>query len=252
MTIEESYEFVLRWSNRRETPEQCAVRLAQTIDGLSAVDSVFGQWKRTASTFEEAHEPFCKVPADREELARIFAANARYDGDPPGKLWLELGYAACAWNGMDEPFTLGINVYPGTFDSHTAHPNSLRLSVSHRRLPTEEPWQGAGLRDIMRLLLEAWEADEARVDCWRYHPESPQNDIGKVLLPQPGWLTYLSPKNLLKVTPPNGVRVDRLPAGGLICTICEEPFTIDNPRHVELAEALNQAMRPIQAFPSFI
>ncbi len=250
--VQEAYYFKLHWGNRRETPEQCAERFGRTVDGLRELDAVFGQWKQKAWTLEDAQRPFCKLPADKKELAAIFLQSRRYYDFPPDRLHPEVGFAASAWNGRDEPFGVAISVYPGSYDSHIARPNSLRLNISHRRLKTGKPWLGSELRDIMRLLIEAWGADEASVDCLRYEPESPRNQMGKVLLPQVGWLTYLSPRQLLKVTPSEGVHVERLPQGGAICTICEEPFTIDNPRHIELAEALNKAMRPIQAFPSFI
>jgi len=37
-----------------------------------------------------------------------------------------------------------------------------------------------------------------------------------------------------------------------ILTLCEEPFTIDNPRHMELAASLDAAIRPIQAVPTIL
>ncbi|WP_158812534.1 Imm52 family immunity protein [Methylocapsa sp. S129] len=250
MITKESYYFELHWGNRRETPEQCAIRFGRTIDELNALDGVFGQWNKLANTIEEAQDPFCKVPADQEELIAVFLKKRRRYDYPPDKLWPEMGYSVGAWNGMDEPFGATIAVHPGTYDAHIARANSLRLYLSSRRQKTSEPWHGSELASIMRLLVEAWDTNEASVACARYQPDSPQNAMGKVLLPRPGWLTYLAPWQLLKVTPPEGIHVEKLPQGGVICTICEEPFTIDNPRHIELAEALNQAMRPIQAFPA--
>jgi hypothetical protein len=252
MTVEEGYAFDLRWSNRPEAVEQCADRLAQTIEGLRPIDPLFGQWKKQAYTFEEAHVSFCTVPADRQELIRIFESHKAFYDVPPDKPWPEMGYSVAAWNGMGEDFSLAFRVDCGAYDSHLMRPNSFTLDVSHCRMRTGAPWQGSELREILPLLIAAWEPDEAIVACNRNWRGRPPEITGKPIplppLPSPGWLTYLSAQQLLKITPPTGVRVDRLSQGGAIFTVCEEPFMVGNPRHIELIEALDRAMRPVQRF----
>jgi hypothetical protein len=199
-------------------------------------------------SLEEAQNTLCGVPADLDELAALFDRNRCTYDVPPGRIWPETGYSIGAWNGSEEPLGVSLVVLPGSDDNVNPRCNYLSLTLSDQRLATGRPWEGPGLRDLTRLLIEAWEPDEGWVSSRRYDTMVPYDEKRKYLLPWVGWVTLLTPAQLLKVTPPAGVHVEALPQGGALCTLCEEPFTVDNPRHMALAHAMAAAMRPIQAY----
>ncbi len=120
----------------------------------------------------------------------------------------------------------------------------------------------------MKLAIDSWDAREASIDCNRYEELRPMvrierferpktvlppgaiflNPDGETLLcPWVGWLTYLPADLAAKVTIPGDIEVERLDDGGIIATLCDEPFTIDNPVHMARARALEAAIRPVQS-----
>ena len=245
---QERYTFNLYWSSRRENARQCAMRFARTVDGLNEFDPIFSRWRKVSRSNSMVETPFFKLPADLEELTAIFSANQRFYDFPPTKPWPELGYSVAVANGADGPETTVMMIQAGSY-SQPRRANSLYVRMGRSPLKTGRSWQAADFREIMRLLIDAWNPDEAMVDCARYEQNSPQNEMGKWPMPLVGWLTYLTVEQFPKVKPPAGVQVERLANGGAILTLCEEPFTIDNPGHMKLAAALSAAMRPIQAYP---
>jgi hypothetical protein len=62
----------------------------------------------------------------------------------------------------------------------------------------------------------------------------------------PGWLTYVAFPYSLRLNPPRDVEVERLAGAGLLATLCEEPFDIDNPRHMALADEMQTAILPVK------
>jgi hypothetical protein len=69
----------------------------------------------------------------------------------------------------------------------------------------------------------------------------------KLLVPWVGWLTYLPADLAAKVSIPPDIAVERLGDGGIIATLSEEPFTIDDPVHMARAKAMEAAIRPIRS-----
>lgn len=256
ITPDESYNLRLYWSNRAETPDQCATRFTRMLEGMREIDGAFRQWKRSVRTREEVENPPADfspdIPSDAKGLQAMFQGSGQYYDFPPDKPWPELGYWLSMWNEMDDPFRMILTVNAGAYGARITRPNSVNLQLSRRRIDTGRAWHGGELRDLVSLFVEAWSADEASVNCFRYFPFLICTDNGKCLLPCGGWLTYLPPQRLARITPPKDVDVETLANGGAILTLCEEPFTIDNPRHLELAASLNEALRPIQALPEIL
>jgi hypothetical protein len=120
----------------------------------------------------------------------------------------------------------------------------------------------------MKLVARIWRPRELSIDCWRYRtfaaripdkryePRKMKLPPGakivwptgeRVLFPWVGWLTYLPPDLATKVTIPRDIEVERLDDGGIVATLCEEPFTIDNPMHMARAREMEAAIRPVQS-----
>jgi hypothetical protein len=244
---QERYELELWWGSREETAEQCAGRFVTTIDGLAAIDPVFSDWRRQGMGGPEIQERFCTVPTNLAEATSIFESGRMYY-DVPRRAWPELGFSVSAWNHRQDDFGAVVSFGPGSFANNNPHSNDATVRLSRLRLTTGLPWTASELRPLMKLMIDAWSPREASVDCGRYFDfKARRENADGVLLPWEGWLTYIPADLTREVVVPPGVHVDTLPDGGIIATLCEEPFTIDNPRHMELAKAMQKALRPIQS-----
>jgi hypothetical protein len=244
---QESYELKIWWGSREESAQQCALRFGTTINGLAAIDPVFSDWRHKGLGGPEIHRRFCAVPPDLAEAARLFESG-RSCYDSPRKVWPEMGYLVSAWNHRQDDFAAAFAFRAGSFGDDNQHCNYATVRLGRRRLSTGLPWTGSELRVILKLMIDACNPREASVDCSRYFDfKARRENADGVLFPWEGWLTYI-PADLTREVPvPPGVRIDTLPDGGIIATLCEEPFTIDNPRHMELAKAMQKALRPIQS-----
>jgi hypothetical protein len=72
-------------------------------------------------------------------------------------------------------------------------------------------------------------------------PDSP----GTLLSPLLGWLTYIAAPYSALISAPNGVDAQKV-AGGTVFSLCEEPFTIDNAKHMATAAAMERALQVIR------
>ena len=100
---------------------------------------------------------------------------------------------------------------------------------------------------MLLAIAEAWDASFAVVRGGRYVKYIPRNENNKgYRWPWAGWLTYLSSPRSLLVTPPEDAKAERFADGGLLVTLCEEPFDVDNPQHMAVADEMQRALRPVQ------
>lgn len=59
-------------------------------------------------------------------------------------------------------------------------------------------------------------------------------------------MTYLAPQNASRITPPPTAIVEPVPGGGLLLPATEERFSMDNPTHLAVADAIQDALDPLQ------
>jgi hypothetical protein len=253
---QERYELRAWWNSRPLTVPQCAEQFRAFVNALAEFDPVFSSWLRSSGASANA----CfSVPLGAEEaLQFVMKARARYDS-PPDRLWPEMGYRVFGWNGGPpeyrgrRAFMGGASLQVGAFGRDQAHRNYIILNISETRIGAKAPWTASELRPLMKLVLSIWAPRELSVDCQRYDAFVPEvedkaNATGsRRLLPWVGWLTYLPADLAAKVAIPPDIGVERLDDGGIIATLCEEPFTIDDPVHMARARAMEAAIRPVQA-----
>jgi hypothetical protein len=238
---EDSYELLAYWRNRPETAQACAQRFAQMANGLARIDPVFGRWT------QQTKAPFRAMPTDLGELTRIFDQNRCYK-DRPRELWPEMGFSLGAWNGLENPYGQALGLRAGAFraDADRIAANHAFLNLSKRRIRTERPWTGGELQPVLECMVEAWGAQYAVVCGQRFDPFIPRTQNGHYRWPWAAWMTYLTPPSSLLVVPPEGTIVTRYANGGLLVTLCDEPFDVDNHQHMAAAEAMQKALRPVQ------
>jgi len=250
---DEKYEMHAWWGSRPIGIEQCAASFCDFVNALPDIDPIYCSWLRDWPSVK----PFCSVPlSTAEAVPLVEKRRARYDAT--GELWPELGYSLSARNAGPKELAgrpndnAGTGVSVGSFNSSNPHCNQIGMRLANARLATGAPWRAFELRPLMKLVLRIWEPREISVDCARYskfRPKIPDASFAvkeRLLLPWVGWLTYLPADLVSKVTLPADLDVERLDDGSVIVSLCEEPFTIDNPVHMARARALEAAIRPIQ------
>jgi hypothetical protein len=248
----DSYKIFFYWPSRQESAEACAARFATMLCRLATFDPVFQRWQQQGWTREEANDPFCRMPPDVDELARIFDAHRTYY-DSPRKVWPERGFSMGAWNSRDGPpygvsFTMGVGAY--NFDRMTV--NHVFLNLSQRRMATGQSWRGRDVEQVLLAIVEPWEAQYAVCISGRYQSlipkeaEEPRQGSRQYIWPWAGWLTYLTSPYSIVTTPPDEIKTERFANGGMLATLCDEPFDVDNPRHLALAREMHEALAPAQ------
>jgi hypothetical protein len=253
---EERYELRAWWNSRPLDVAQCAKQFRAFVDTLAEFDPIFSSWLRSSAP--SAH-PWFAVPLGADEALQFATkARARYDS-PPDRLWPEMGYRVFGWNGGPpeyrgrKAFMASASLQVGAFGRDQAHRNYIILNLSQTRIATNAPWTAGDLRALMKLVLRIWAPRELSVDCQGYDAFVPEiedktNATGsRRLLPWVGWLTYLPADLAAKVAIPPEIGVERLDDGGLIATLSEEPFTVDDPVHMARARAMEAAIRPVQS-----
>ena len=238
----ESYALRSWWGNRQETAISCAARLARTVNRLADFDTVFGRWDK------------CETPVDAADMVKLFENSRYYYDFPPDKAISELGYRVQMSNLLPKPDAALLDMQVGAYSKrNNPHANCFSIAFSRRRLRTMREWSASELRQIMRVVTEEWDVREASVDCFRYKDRHRQyaDKYGqkRLFFPWEGWITFVPWPQSSLIAPPDGVVVERLENGGAFFTLCEEPFTIDNPRHMALAATMQIALKLIQTPP---
>jgi hypothetical protein len=238
-----NYELHVRWRARPERARACAVRLASTLEGLANAHSAFARWNKLAKSRAAANKPAWSMPPEIDELADVFERGRQYR-DIPRDPWPEMGYSVYAWNGLSPPYGASLSVRAGLFADDRAFPNSVDLDVDPARLEDVALSSIAVLKPALLCFVAAWEPDNGNVVCWDYW----RRLFGGRRYPpfRSGWMTYLAPQYTSRVSPPPGAIVESVPGGGLLLLATEERFSMDNPEHLAVADAIQAALAPVQ------
>jgi hypothetical protein len=217
------------------------------IDGLAAIDGVFGRWCK----FDETGQTlFCEMPANRTELTQFFDRN-RVHRDSPREAWPERGFSFGSWNGLSQPHQAGMFLNCGVYVDGGRVPNVVKIELSKHSATKNVMWTASELKPALNVMIEAWDAQEAAVLSNRYTAISPMRPPEKPNWPEVpwrplvGWITFVPKARTAQIGSLAGVDVDQT-AGGNIYSLCEEPFSTDNPDHLARAAAMEEALRPIR------
>jgi hypothetical protein len=257
----------LWWGSRQDSVDECAPRLMRFLNRLAATDATFSDWRKGGWGGKGIYRPYCVLPLTIEEATRLLDKGREYYDTTPRKLWPEMGFGTGAWNGRDDEYSAGFDVRAGLHGTDNPHCNAVSVNISRRRLHDDAPWSAEAVRALLAFAVDVWKPREASVDCRRYESFTPTaldpnykprtaplppgavllTTSDKLLIPWVGWLTYLPADLAAKVAIPPEIGVERLDDGGIIATLCDEPFTIENPIHMAHARAMEAAIRPVQS-----
>ena len=235
MTTE--YAITAYWGPRRDDPASCATQLLRMLDGLSAIDPVFGNWY-CASRMK-------MVPAaslNRETLAGLISKGvSREDsGVPfPGN-----GYWFGAFNDTRKnPRTLEISIHAGC---STSGVNLVLLKTMPLNKENASFIDLRVLKPAILAIVSAWDATWCVAYPMDLLPLRTKANRPWFSL---AWMTYVSPRFAPMITPPRSAISERLPNGALLLIATEGRFETENPAHLAVARDIEAALAPVNALP---
>lgn len=168
------------WGSRPEPVEDCADKLARSLDRLAVTHALLSEWFKRGSS--EADALRWRISTSRANLVQLLQAGHGGREMENGE-FVDLGFHFGAWNGSSS--AAGLNVRCGAVNALT--PN---VFVVNFPSPDEalELHRAEKVRAIFESLVEIWNPD------WAIFATSQMREwqgeyTGK---PQAGWLTYLN------------------------------------------------------------
>jgi hypothetical protein len=181
------------------------------------------------------------MPPSITELTKIFEKGRRFK-EVSREPWPERGYSLGAWNGRDDANGVSLDVHAGSYGG-PVEPNSIFLQLPDVQSGNEDFINAAVLTRVLIAIAEAWEANWGVIESWDYKGRRRDAD-GQLLRPWGGWITYLAPHYISRISPPPAMRIEPTVGGGLVIVATEEPFTAENPAHIAALDALQEALAP--------
>jgi hypothetical protein len=231
------------WRPRAESAHECAVRLAWMLEGLVKAHPAFSQWNKQAYSRAAANKPAWGMPPDISEVTQVFE-NGRVHKDVPHVPWPGMGFHISAWNGHEPPYGASLRINAGASADLRSLPNTADLSLKRVGPDNADLINAATLKPALLSVATAWEPDYAVVVPWTYWPHV-FGDGGYPKL-RSGWMTYLAPKYARRIVPPPAAIVEPVSDGGMLLLATEERFDMDNPAHLRVAGAVQEALTPLQ------
>lgn len=155
-----------------------------------------------------------------------------------------MGYSVSVWNGRDRPYGASLTVRSGTYANFSRFPNTIDLVLNPASPGNADLICSTVLKPALLSLTSLWEPDYGVVVCWDYW----QRSFGDRHYPlfRSGWMTYLAPQYAGLIQPPAAAIVESIPGGGLLLLATKERFSMDNPAHLAVADAIQAALDPLQ------
>jgi hypothetical protein len=236
------YSIVAYWGPRAQSPETCVTPFLSMLDGLSAIDPVFGKW-----TFLGPSKGTPLAPLGRDALIELIADGISREDD--GTPYLEGGYMFGASNGLKRTGRgIKVRVNAGSTLSANYLINSAHLMTEPLDDRNASFINANVFKAALLTLASAWNAtwcgaSPSGISAFEAQPLPPRPRFGLE------WMTYISPRFAPMVTPPHSAVVEKVPGGGLLMMATEERFEATNPAHLAIARDIEAALAPINALP---
>jgi hypothetical protein len=236
------YDITAYWGPREEDPGACATLLLRTLDALSAIDPLFGNWY-CASRMKMV----AAASLNRETLAKLIAKGVSREED--GTPFSLNGYRFGAFNDTRKhPRAIEISIHAGNSISANYFVNTASMTTAPLDDANASFINLYVFRAAMAAIASAWDVTW----CGAY----PMDLLGlrtksNALRPTFGlaWMTYISPRFAPMITPPRSAISERLPNGALLMIATEERFETENPAHLAVARDIEAALAPVNALP---
>ena len=222
--VSESYYIKFCWGARKETAEECAVRLIHFLKDLANIDSVFNSWTMVGGKKWRCD----RQPAKTQVIKWLTESISRPDID--NHELPELGLSAAFYtNERDSP--LALNIKCSSYSPWILNVCSISLPATGKVL--DRILKVSILLKISKSIVLNWQPEHGVIS---YHPcavgQSPSN-----FLLDAGWITYLS-TNQKNIILPNSFLVEEHDCGRFVI-ITNELFTDANTKHLTALKELS-------------
>jgi hypothetical protein len=222
-----TYSVHARWGARAETSEEIAARFGRYLDTLAAIDPMFALWRvglKKGRLYEKV----------RDDLVALVQADISRD-DSGESCWIE-GYDLIASAREKRPGRhFGMNGKAGSA-IRAPDANDIWMKTSWGEWPDPAVIDYALFKAILLTTVDCWQPTVCDA-----HPFNLVQHYEQVGLFHDSWILYVPPDLAGTVQPPDVPVVEPAPDGGLILAATTEPFTVDNPVHLEAARKIGQA-----------
>lgn len=235
----------VQWGRNDESMESVARRLAGFLKSLATIHPAFSRWWYPPHLGQVKREFIWAKPFRAGELLRTLESRIGYTfvwRGPP-----EPGYSVLAGNDVNDTYRRCMFSCPLLILAGREGPraNSISLQSSGPHGEESDVMFGAEtIEAIFRAMIAAWEpvwGDLAYRILWD------RLRLRESLPYKAGWMTYLGPPFVGRVTPPSSVITEQMPQGGTLLITTKEPMSPVNPAHIAAARALQQCFAPINA-----
>jgi hypothetical protein len=243
------------WGARCESDIVCAGRLASMLAGLAALNPTFARWFNQGRSRAEADDPFCTMSPRVDELIEILQRNEFSPGFPKD------GFSIGAWNGEDSARGVALSIHVGRDWGAPVFSNTISLHFLPIDATNADIINANLLRPALLACAAAWNPDWAGINPWGYFErwkraepwddddKKPPRIAGYVPPISAGWMTYLCADYARCIRRPQGIEVEPVAGGGALLIATREVFTPGNPAHDAAADAIQDALLPLQNLP---
>ncbi|WP_244238286.1 immunity 52 family protein [Corallococcus terminator] len=229
--MDETYYAGAYWGPRKESPEECALRMASFLAALPGVDPSFACWFRPGRSRKEALKR--PIEPSLTELEKLVVRGK-------DRVFEDLGFRVSGWNGVaDDHDATGFDIQCG---SHTdVVSNTCVFTLPGRGPNAERILSASVLARLMRETAIAWEPDWGVAMSHAHRDLVEPHRVQRA--PYIGWVTYLSRHRGAVPPLPAPIRIEPVQDKGSLIILTPEPFTANNPDHVALAERARERMQ---------
>lgn len=240
----ETYYAGAYWGPRKESPEECARRMATFLNLLASCDPFLAHWYKFARSRKDARrQPL--MPPDVPTLTEMFRRGVNRERGGP--VFEELGFSIWVHNGGAAYDDADVRIGCGASSEAISNTCVLKLPTPGLGASADRVLSAPVMTGVVRSMALAWDPDWAVATSdshRRLMRESP--NAGAFI----GWVTYLS-RRLGTVPPlPGFVRIEPVEGQGTLIILSPERLTASRSEHVEqgryVGELLARAglMRP--------
>lgn len=243
------------WGPRPESAAACAEHFAGMLTALASLHPAFARWNKGGETRAAANRPFWAMPPRLDELTRIFEKHPFTRGRPKD------GYSFVAWNGQDSCYGARLRMFVGGEFGAGRFRNNIGIHLNRAEPRNADLINAAVMKRALLAVVAAWQPDWAGIEPSAYWERwAPLEHIplenggtllkhGHLTLVWGCWMTYLCADFARRITPPPGISVEQVAGGGVLLVATEETFTPGNPAHDAAADAIQNALLPLDERP---
>lgn len=223
----------VRWAQRADDVEQCALRLTTFLTRLAETTALFQKWYRKGNSREEALERSVKI---EYENLKSLVEQGKHLNDL-NEVIPDLGYSISLWTSITPEISTSLSILCGCYSKYLS--NTCLIYMPSDTAWLDEHLQLSLIHEILTIAIKSWEPDWA-VFTSRQINKFLDNDQKS---PYVGWVTYLSDQYRLQFLPENISIDDTQTESGVVITIAQDRTSAVSQHSLKLAQQMSSAIK---------